>query len=161
VGGFSYGDVLGAGEGWAKTIQFNPLLADQFAAFFDRKDTFALGVCNGCQMLAALAPMIPGAQHWPRFTRNVSEKFEARFSMVEILPSPSIFFQGMEGAQMPIAVSHGEGFANFGPQGDADQVLRSVRFVDNHGQATERYPFNPNGSADGLTAVTTEDGRFT
>ncbi len=161
VGGFSYGDVLGAGEGWAKTIQFNPLLADQFAAFFDRKDTFALGVCNGCQMLAALAPMIPGAQHWPRFTRNVSEKFEARFSMVEILPSPSIFFQGMEGAQMPIAVSHGEGFANFSLQGDADQVLRSVRFVDNHGQATERYPFNPNGSADGLTAVTTEDGRFT
>lgn len=161
VGGFSYGDVLGAGEGWAKTIQFNPLLADQFAAFFDRQDTFALGVCNGCQMLAALAPMIPGAEYWPRFTRNVSEKFEARFSMVEVLPSPSIFFQGMEGAQMPIAVSHGEGFANFSQQGDASRVLRSVRFVDNHGQATERYPFNPNGSPDGLTAVTTEDGRFT
>ncbi len=161
VGGFSYGDVLGAGEGWAKTIQFNTTLADMFSAYFDRTDTFALGVCNGCQMLAALAPMIPGAQAWPRFTRNRSEQFEARYSMVEVLESPSIFLAGMAGAQLPIAVSHGEGYADFSQQGKADSVAGALRFVDNYGNATETYPFNPNGSAGGLTGVTTADGRFT
>ena len=161
VGGFSYGDVLGAGEGWARTIRFNAQLADQFAAFFGRSDTFALGVCNGCQMMAALASMIPGAQHWPRFTRNQSEKYEARLSMVEIPDSPSLFFKGMAGLQAPIAVAHGEGFANFAAQGDASQVLAAMRYVDNTGSATETYPYNPNGSAGGLTGVTTADGRFT
>ncbi|NYE21860.1 phosphoribosylformylglycinamidine synthase [Pigmentiphaga litoralis] len=161
VGGFSYGDVLGAGEGWAKTIQFNAMLADMFSAYFGRKETFALGVCNGCQMLAALASMIPGAEHWPRFTRNQSEKFEARFAMVEVMDSPSIFLQGMAGSQVPIAVSHGEGYANFTQQGDAGKVLGALRYVDNRGQATETYPYNPNGSAGGLTGVTTADGRFT
>lgn len=161
VGGFSYGDVLGAGEGWARTIRFNAQLADQFAAYFARLDTFGLGVCNGCQMLAALAPMIPGAGHWPRFTRNQSEKYEARVSMVEVLPSPSIFFQAMAGSTVPVAVAHGEGYANFAVRGDASRVLAAARFVDNRGQATEAYPFNPNGSPGGLTAVTTADGRYT
>jgi phosphoribosylformylglycinamidine synthase len=161
VGGFSYGDVLGAGEGWARSILFNNQLADQFAAYFARKDTFALGVCNGCQMMAALAPMIPGAEHWPRFTRNQSEKYEARLSLVEVLESPSIFFKGMAGARIPVAVAHGEGFANFSRQGNSKSVLTAARFVDHYGAATERYPFNPNGSPDGLTAVTTADGRFT
>lgn len=161
VGGFSYGDVLGAGEGWAKTIRFNHLLADQFARFFGRDNTFALGVCNGCQMMAALAPMIPGAEFWPRFTRNVSEKYEARFSSVEIAHSPSIFLRGMEGARLPVAVAHGEGFANFSRQGDAQRVAGALYYVDHSGQRTERYPLNPNGSPQGLTGVTTADGRFT
>ncbi|MDN5843902.1 MAG: phosphoribosylformylglycinamidine synthase [Alcaligenaceae bacterium] len=161
VGGFSYGDVLGAGEGWARTIRFNEGLAAQFSDFFARSDTFALGVCNGCQMMAALSGMIPGAGHWPRFTRNVSEKYEARLSLVEVLDSPSIFFSGMGGARMPIAVAHGEGFADFSMQGDAKQVHQALAFVDHHGVRTERYPYNPNGSAGGLTAVTTADGRFT
>ncbi len=161
VGGFSYGDVLGAGEGWARSILFNTQLSDQFAQYFGRTDTFALGVCNGCQMMAALAPMIPGAQDWPRFTRNVSEKYEARFSMVEVLESPSLFFQGMSGAHIPVAVAHGEGFANFSRQGDAAKVLSALRYVDHRGQATETYPLNPNGSPGGLTAATTADGRFT
>jgi phosphoribosylformylglycinamidine synthase len=160
-GGFSYGDTLGAGEGWARSILFNPLLAEAFAAFFNRSTTFTLGVCNGCQMLAALAPIIPGAQAWPRFTRNSSEQFEARLSMVEVLDSPSVFLQGMVGSRLPIAVSHGEGRADFAQQGDAATVRRAMRFVDTNGQVTERYPFNPNGSPEGLTAVTTEDGRFT
>lgn len=161
VGGFSYGDVLGAGEGWARSILFNTQLSDQFAQYFARSDTFALGVCNGCQMMAALAQMIPGAQDWPRFTRNVSEKYEARFSMVEVLESPSLFFKGMSGAHIPVAVAHGEGFANFSRQGDASKVLSALRYVDHRGQATETYPLNPNGSPGGLTAVTTADGRFT
>ena len=160
-GGFSYGDTLGAGEGWARSIIFNPSLAEQFAAFFNRDDCFALGVCNGCQMMAALAPIIPGASAWPKFTRNRSEQFEARLSMVEVLASPSLFFAGMEGSRMPIAVAHGEGFADFSQRGDAKAVQRAMRFVDNWGHATETYPANPNGSADGLTAVTTADGRFT
>jgi phosphoribosylformylglycinamidine synthase len=160
-GGFSYGDTLGAGEGWARTIMFHPELAEQFAAFFGRRDTFALGVCNGCQMLAALAPIIPGAQAWPKFTRNKSEQFEARLSLVEVLDSPSVFFQGMAGSRLPIAVSHGEGFADFSQRGDAGAVVRAMRFVDHHGQPTEQYPFNPNGSPGGLTSVTTPDGRFT
>jgi phosphoribosylformylglycinamidine synthase len=160
-GGFSYGDTLGAGEGWARSIRFNPGMKAAFEAFFGRPDTFALGVCNGCQMMAALAPMIPGAQHWPRFTRNKSEQFEARLSQVEILESPSLFFQGMAGSRLPIAVAHGEGFADFSRSGDAQQVHRAMRFVDSQGRPTERYPHNPNGSVDGLTAVTTADGRFT
>jgi phosphoribosylformylglycinamidine synthase len=160
-GGFSYGDTLGAGEGWARSILFNPQLAEQFAAFFNRKDTFALGVCNGCQMMAALSPIIPGAHEWPQFTRNKSEQFEARLSMVEVLDSPSIFFTGMAGSRIPIAVAHGEGFADFSRRGDAKNVKRAMRFVDNSGNLTEAYPANPNGSPGGLTAVTTADGRFT
>ncbi len=160
-GGFSYGDTLGAGEGWARSVMFNPVLAEQFAAFFQRQDTFALGVCNGCQMLAALSPIIPGAQAWPKFTRNKSEQFEARLSLVEVLESPSIFFKGMAGSRLPIAVAHGEGFADFSQRGDARAVHRAMRFVDNTGAPTEAYPFNPNGSPDGLTSVTTPDGRFT
>jgi len=160
-GGFSYGDTLGAGEGWARSVMFNPALADQFAAFFGRQDTFALGICNGCQMMAALSPIIPGAQDWPKFTRNKSEQFEARLAMVELLESPSIFFQGMAGSRLPIAVAHGEGFADFSQRGNAAQVHRAARFVDGHGQPTEAYPLNPNGSPDGLTSVTTADGRFT
>ena len=160
-GGFSYGDVLGAGEGWAKTIRFNPRLADMFAEFFGRADTFALGICNGCQMMSSLASMIPGADAWPKFTRNKSEQFEARFSSVEVQSSPSIFFAGMEGSRIPVAVAHGEGFADFSQQGDSANALVAMRFVDNQGAATERYPFNPNGSPQGITSVTTPDGRFT
>ncbi|ALX11649.1 phosphoribosylformylglycinamidine synthase [Burkholderia cepacia JBK9] len=159
-GGFSYGDVLGAGEGWAKTIRFNANLADMFSAFFARPDTFALGICNGCQMLSSIASMIPGAQAWPKFTRNKSEQFEARFSFVEVEKSPSIFFAGMEGSRIPVAVAHGEGYADFSQQGDIDRVAIAMRFVDHRGEATERYPFNPNGSPAGITSVTTADGRF-
>ena len=160
-GGFSYGDTLGAGIGWARSITFNPALAAQFQAFFARTDTFGLGVCNGCQMFAELADIIPGAQAWPRFTTNQSERFEARYSMVEVLESPSLFLQGMAGARLPIAVAHGEGYANFAHRGNAEQAIGAMRFVDNHGAPTEAYPFNPNGSPGGLTAVTTADGRFT
>jgi phosphoribosylformylglycinamidine synthase len=160
-GGFSYGDTLGAGEGWARSILFNPALAEQFAAFFQRPDVLALGVCNGCQMMAALATIIPGTQAWPRFTRNKSEQFEARLSLVEVLDSPSLFFTGMAGSRLPVAVAHGEGYADFSQRGDAAQVKSAMRFVDHHGQATEAYPFNPNGSPGGLTSVTTADGRFT
>ena len=160
-GGFSYGDTLGAGIGWARSITFNERLSQEFQQFFARTDTFGLGVCNGCQMFAELAEIIPGAQDWPRFTQNQSNRFEARLSMVEVLESPSLFLQGMAGSRLPIAVAHGEGFANFSERGNAAQALAAMRFVDNHGQPTEQYPFNPNGSADGLTAVTTADGRFT
>ena len=160
-GGFSYGDTLGAGVGWARSITFHEGLNAQFQAFFQRGDTFGLGVCNGCQMFAELADIIPGAQHWPRFTHNQSERFEARLSMVEVLDSPSLFFKGMAGLRAPIAVAHGEGFANFAKRGHAGQALAAMRFVDNHGQPTEVYPLNPNGSPGGLTAVTTADGRFT
>jgi phosphoribosylformylglycinamidine synthase len=160
-GGFSYGDTLGAGIGWARSITFNARLSDQFQAFFGRSDTFGLGVCNGCQMFAELADIIPGAQAWPRFTTNQSERFEARLSLVEVLPSPSVFLAGMAGSRLPIAVAHGEGYANFSARGDSAQVLAAMRFVDNHGTPTEAYPFNPNGSAGGLTGVTTADGRFT
>ncbi|HEX7437712.1 MAG TPA: phosphoribosylformylglycinamidine synthase, partial [Caldimonas sp.] len=160
-GGFSYGDTLGAGEGWARSILFNPLLADRFAAFFARTDAFALGICNGCQMMAALAAMIPGAEAWPRFTRNKSEQFEARLALVEVLPSASIFFSGLAGSRIPVAVAHGEGYADFSQRGDAAKVQRALRFVDNFGAPTEAYPANPNGSPGGLTAVTTADGRHT
>jgi len=160
-GGFSYGDTLGAGIGWARSITFNPVLAEQFKAFFARTDTFGLGVCNGCQMFAELADIIPGAEAWPRFTTNRSERFEARLSMVEILDSPSLFLQGLAGSRLPVAVAHGEGYANFSYRGDASRVMAAMRFTDNHGQPTQAYPANPNGSAGGLTAVTTADGRFT
>ncbi len=161
VGGFSYGDVLGAGEGWARTIRFNAQLADQFAAFFARPDVFALGVCNGCQMMAALSGMIPGAEHWPRFTRNQSEKYEARLSLVEIPDTPSLFMQGMAGTRVPVAVAHGEGYANFSSQGDQSRVAGALYYLDHQGSRTERYPHNPNGSPGGLAGVTTADGRFT
>jgi phosphoribosylformylglycinamidine synthase len=161
VGGFSYGDVLGAGEGWAKTILFNAKLAEQFAGFFNRGDTFALGICNGCQMMSNLKSIIPGAHAWPKFTRNKSEQFEGRFAMVEVADSPSIFFSGMAGTQSPIAVAHGEGFADFSQTGNIDEAIVAMRWIDNKGQATEAYPYNPNGSPRGITSVTTPDGRFT
>ncbi|MEO6146529.1 MAG: phosphoribosylformylglycinamidine synthase [Sulfuriferula sp.] len=160
-GGFSYGDVLGAGEGWAKSILFNPRARDQFEAFFNRDDSFALGVCNGCQMMSNLKAIIPGAEYWPKFTRNLSEQFEARFVMVEVPDNPSILFDGMVGSRMPVVVSHGEGYADFSQTGDVSQVISALRYVDNHGRVTETYPANPNGSPVGLTGVTTADGRFT
>ncbi len=164
-GGFSYGDVLGAGEGWAKSILFNSLAFEEFSLFFERKDSFALGVCNGCQMMSNLKSIIPGASHWPHFVRNQSEQFEARFAMVEIIESPSLFFSGMTGSRMPIAVAHGEGFAEFSSisavNAVLDNKLASMRFVDNSGLPTEKYPFNPNGSPSGITGLTTSDGRFT
>jgi len=160
-GGFSYGDTLGAGIGWARSITFNPALSDQFKAFFARADTFGLGVCNGCQMFAELADIIPGAQDWPRFTTNQSERFEARLSLVEVLDSPSLFFKDLAGMRLPIAVAHGEGYANFKQRGNREQAIAAMRYVDNTGAPTESYPFNPNGSPGGLTAVTTADGRFT
>jgi phosphoribosylformylglycinamidine synthase len=159
-GGFSYGDVLGAGSGWAKSILFNPRLRDEFAAFFTRPDSFALGVCNGCQMMSQLAEIIPGAHGWPRFERNRSEQFEARLSLVEIPPSPSLFFAGMSGSRLPVVVSHGEGRADFGG-GRSDRVLTAMRYVDNRGAVAARYPANPNGSPLGIAGVTTADGRFT
>ena len=161
-GGFSYGDVLGAGEGWAKSILFNSRARDEFAAFFRRKDTFALGVCNGCQMMSNLHEIIPGAENWAHFARNRSEQFEARFVMVEVQPSSSIFFNGMAGSRMPTVVSHGEGYADFGDDKrlKAAQKLVTLRYVDNRGNATENYPLNPNGSPQGVTGLTTSDGRF-
>jgi phosphoribosylformylglycinamidine synthase len=160
-GGFSYGDVLGAGEGWAKTIIFNARLKDSFAKFFHRGDTFALGVCNGCQMLSSMAMLIPGAEAWPKFTRNKSEKFEARLIQVAITESPSIFFKGMTGSIASIAVAHGEGFADFSQQGNKEKALTAMRYLNHYGKPTEQYPFNPNGSPDGIASVTTPDGRFT
>jgi len=163
-GGFSYGDVLGAGEGWAKSILFNARARDEFSRFFERGDSFALGVCNGCQMMSNLHSIIPGAERWPHFVRNKSEQFEARFAMVEIMDSPSLFFRDMAGSRMPIAVSHGEGFAEFSSEADVHQVLTdrlvSMRFVDHMGKPTEIYPYNPNGSTQGITGLTTPDGRF-
>jgi len=161
-GGFSYGDVLGAGEGWAKSILFNSRARDEFAAFFQRSDTFALGVCNGCQMMSNLHDIIPGAENWAHYSRNQSEQFEARFVMVEVQTSPSIFFNGMAGSRMPIVVSHGEGYADFGDDKrlQAAQPLVTLRYVDHRGNATETYPLNPNGSPQGITGQTTPDGRF-
>ncbi len=164
-GGFSYGDVLGAGEGWAKSILFHSATREMFSAFFARPDTFTLGVCNGCQMLAALKSIIPGTEYWPRFVRNRSEQFEARFSMVEVLRSPSLLFADMQGSRLPIAVSHGEGLAEFIDATVQEQFLKqqqlSLRFVDNNGAIAERYPANPNGSPLGITAITNRDGRVT
>jgi phosphoribosylformylglycinamidine synthase len=164
-GGFSYGDVLGAGAGWAKSVLFNERLKADFAAFFARPETFALGVCNGCQMMSQLKSIIPGAEHWPAFTRNRSEQFEARFVTVEVLPSPSILLSDMAGSRIGIPVAHGEGFANFEATGSRERAKASatlaVRYVDNRGCATERYPLNPNGSPDGIAGLTTLDGRVT
>jgi phosphoribosylformylglycinamidine synthase len=162
-GGFSYGDVLGAGEGWAKSILFNPRARDEFEAFFGRGDAFALGVCNGCQMMSNLRSLIPGAQHWPHFVRNRSEQFEARFAMVEVAAGPSLFFAGMAGSRMPIANAHGEGYAEFANPAhfEAARPLVALRYVDNRGKPTMRYPLNPNGSPEGITGLTTADGRFT
>ncbi|MFW1677513.1 phosphoribosylformylglycinamidine synthase [Pontibacter sp. JAM-7] len=164
-GGFSYGDVLGAGEGWAKSILFNTRAREQFQQFFNRTDSFALGVCNGCQMLSNLHELIPGSDLWPHFVRNMSEQFEARVAMVEVQDSPSIFLQGMAGSRMPIAVAHGEGRAEFASQDHLAALQSSgtaaLRYVNNQGQPTEQYPANPNGSPDGVTGVTTPDGRVT
>ncbi|HXF67861.1 MAG TPA: phosphoribosylformylglycinamidine synthase [Burkholderiales bacterium] len=162
-GGFSYGDVLGAGEGWAKSILFNARARDEFEAFFRRHDTFALGVCNGCQMMASLRDLIPGAEVWPRFVRNKSEQFEARFVMLEVSRSASLFFEGMAGSRLPVAVAHGEGRAEFENEDAlrAAAPLVAARFVDNRGAATELYPYNPSGSPEGITGLTTPDGRFT
>ena len=158
AGGFSYGDVLGAGQGWAKSILFNARLRDQFAAFFSRADSFALGVCNGCQMMSQLKEIIPGADAWPSFLRNRSEQFEARLSLVEISESPSLFLAGMKGSRLPVVVSHGEGRAEFAA---GAKPVTALRYVDNRGNVTQRYPANPNGSAEGVAGVTTADGRFT
>jgi phosphoribosylformylglycinamidine synthase len=164
-GGFSYGDVLGAGEGWAKSILFHDRARASFAHFFERPDTFALGVCNGCQMMAALREIVPGAELWPRFVRNRSEQFEARLSLVEIVDSPSVLLRGMAGARLPVAVAHGEGRVEAGSPAELDALaargLVAARYVDHHGRATERYPYNPNGSPGGVTALTTPDGRVT
>ncbi|MEO7727241.1 MAG: phosphoribosylformylglycinamidine synthase [Burkholderiales bacterium] len=160
-GGFSYGDVLGAGEGWAKSILFNQRARDDFAAFFARGDSFALGICNGCQMMSNLHEIIPGTAAWPHFVRNKSEQFEARFAMVEVLPSPSLFFAGMAGSRLPIAVAHGEGYAEFADSAQRAKAVVALRFVDNRGAASEIYPYNPNGSPGGITGLTTADGRFT
>ncbi|MEO8134544.1 MAG: phosphoribosylformylglycinamidine synthase, partial [Betaproteobacteria bacterium] len=162
-GGFSYGDVLGAGEGWAKSILFNARARDEFAAFFQRGETFALGVCNGCQMMSNLHEIIPGTGHWPHFVRNRSEQFEARLTVVEIGVTPSLFFTGMAGSRIPVATAHGEGFAEFrdAAQRELAQPLASWRFVDNRGAPTEGYPNNPNGSPQGIAGLTTADGRFT
>ena len=164
-GGFSYGDVLGAGQGWAKTILYNLRARDEFADFFQRTDTFALGVCNGCQMFANLKNLIPGADSWPKFVRNRSDQFESRIVMVEILASPSIFFDGMQGSKLPVTVAHGEGRAIFSRDCSAvdaiDQSIVPLCYVDNYGNRTNRFPFNPNGSDLGVTALTNNDGRFT
>ncbi len=164
-GGFSYGDVLGAGEGWAKSILFNHQAREQFEAFFKRSDTFSLGVCNGCQMLSNLRDLIPGAELWPRFVRNESERFEARFSLVEVQPSESLFFKGMQGSRMPIAVSHGEGRVEVRDSGHLNAIENSgtvaLRYVDNWGKPTQHYPANPNGSPNAITGLTTADGRVT
>jgi phosphoribosylformylglycinamidine synthase len=163
-GGFSYGDVLGAGEGWAKSILFNHRAHDEFSAFFNRPDSFALGVCNGCQMMSNLHSIIPGSDHWPHFVRNKSEQFEARLAMVEVLESPSLFFNGMAGSRMPIAVAHGEGFAEFSSEYAVNETLAkklvTMRFVDGASTPTEVYPLNPNGSPQGITGLTTQDGRI-
>ena len=163
-GGFSYGDVLGAGEGWAKSILYNDSVRDSFASFFGRGDVFALGVCNGCQMLAALQALIPGADHWPRFVRNRSDQFEARLSLVRIEPSPSVLLAGMEGSRMPIATSHGEGRAQFASAealAASDAQSACVRYVDNRGEPAKLYPANPNGSPGGIAGLTNRDGRVT
>jgi len=170
-GGFSFGDVLGAGEGWAKSILYNPQLRDTFAAFFARDDTFALGVCNGCQMLAAVKELVPGAAHWPRFARNQSAQYEARVAMVEVCSDKSVLLRGMKGSMLPVSTAHGEGRAVGDGDGDDDaggdfaRLERAqqicLRFVDHRGRACETYPANPNGSPGGATAFTNEDGRFT
>jgi phosphoribosylformylglycinamidine synthase len=164
-GGFSFGDVLGAGEGWAKSILFNPRARDEFSRFFARPDSFALGICNGCQMMSNLHEIIPGAADWPHFVRNSSEQYEARLVMVQIPQNPSIFLSGMVGSFLPIVVAHGEGRAEFRDGADPGRVAAAgkvaLRFVDNRGHVAQSYPYNPNGSPQGLAGLTTPDGRFT
>jgi phosphoribosylformylglycinamidine synthase len=164
-GGFSYGDVLGAGEGWAKSILFNDALRAEFAAFFARPDSFSLGVCNGCQMLSALKELIPGAALWPRFVRNRGEQFEGRTSLVEIAASPSVLLAGMAGSVLPVAVAHGEGRAEFASAADAESFaaasLVSFRYVTARGAIATQYPANPNGSPQGIAALCSADGRVT
>jgi phosphoribosylformylglycinamidine synthase len=164
-GGFSYGDVLGAGEGWAKSILFHSQVRDEFAGFFNRADTFALGICNGCQMFAALKELIPGTQHWPRFVRNRSEQYESRLSLVEILRSPSVVLDGMAGSFLPIAVAHGEGHAEFAShaaaQACAQSGLIAFRYVHHDKTVAHTYPFNPSGSPFGIAALCNTDGRIT
>ncbi|ASP16335.1 phosphoribosylformylglycinamidine synthase [Neisseria sp. oral taxon 020 str. F0370] len=165
-GGFSYGDVLGAGEGWAKTILFHPALREQFAAFFARQDTLALGVCNGCQMMSNLAEIIPGSAGWPKFKRNRSEQFEARLSMVEVAKSPSLVLAEMQGSRLPVVVSHGEGradFAHLGRDGNSvsDGLAIALQYIDGTGAVTQTYPLNPNGSPQGIAGITNADGRIT
>jgi phosphoribosylformylglycinamidine synthase len=160
-GGFSYGDVLGAGRGWATSILERSALRDAFAAFFAREDSFSLGVCNGCQMLAQLKPIVPGAEHWPVFLRNRSEQFEARLGLLEVAESPSLFFRGMAGSRIPVAVAHGEGQARFASNLDQAAANISLRYIDGDGRVAERYPLNPNGSPDGIAGLTSNDGRAT
>ena len=164
-GGFSFGDVLGAGEGWAKSILYNARARDEFGDFFARHNSFALGICNGCQMMSNLHELIPGAEAWPHFVRNVSEQFEARVAMVEVPQNPSIFLAGMAGSHLPIVVSHGEGQAEFRNPAHLQQLIVArqvaLNFVDNRGALTQAYPANPNGSPLGITGLTTPDGRFT
>ena len=164
-GGFSYGDVLGAGEGWAKTILFNAKLRDMFAAFFARPDTLSLGVCNGCQMMSNLAEIIPHANHWAKFKRNESEQFEARFSMVRVPKSPSLILAEMAGSALPVVVSHGEGRADFAHLGAGNSVppdlAIALQYIDGLGEVTQTYPLNPNGSPNGIAGITTADGRVT
>jgi phosphoribosylformylglycinamidine synthase len=160
-GGFSYGDVLGGGRGWASTILYNKKVRAELEEFFSRADTFALGVCNGCQMMAALKELVPGASRWPRFVRNRSEQFEGRLVMVEIVESPSLFFKGMAGSRIPIVTAHGEGRAEFSNPSDMSSALVAMRYIDNRGKVAETYPCNPSGSPQGITGLTTADGRFT
>jgi len=160
-GGFSFGDVLGAGRGWANSVLYNHRAREQFNSFFHRPDTFALGVCNGCQMMSGLKSMIPGAEHWPRFERNRSEQFEARLLQVEVLESPSIFLAGMAGSKLPLVVAHGEGRVAFDSDAQQQQALGALQYLGADGQPAKTYPHNPNGSPDALTGFTTADGRFT
>ena len=164
-GGFSYGDVLGAGEGWAKSILFHDTVRSEFAAYFNRPDTFTLGVCNGCQMLSALQELIPGTEHWPRFARNTSEQYEARLTLVRVEPSPSIMMAGMAGSHLPIVVAHGEGRAQFSSDNallKADQSgTVAMRYIDNALHVAKRYPANPNGSPNGIAGLSSDDGRVT
>jgi phosphoribosylformylglycinamidine synthase len=163
-GGFSYGDVLGAGEGWAKSILYSDVVRAQFVEHFAREDAFVLGVCNGCQMLAALKGLIPGAEHWPRFVRNRSDQFEARLSLVRIEASSSVLLRDMAGSRLPIVTSHGEGRAEFTSEDallSADRELATIRYVDNYGEIAQQYPANPNGSPLGLAGLTNDDGRVT
>ena len=160
-GGFSYGDVLGGGRGWASTILHNARVRAEFERFFARSDTFALGACNGCQMMAQLRELVPGAQHWPVFVSNRSEQFEARLVIVEITESPSILLRGMAGSRIPIVTAHGEGNAEFSSPESLEKSIVAMRYINNKGEPTERYPYNPSGSPRGITGVTTADGRFT
>jgi len=160
-GGFSYGDVLGAGRGWATSILERPKLKDAFADFFARTDTFALGICNGCQMLSQLKALIPGAEHWPSFQRNRSEQYEARLSLIELPASSSVLLAGMTGSRLPIAVAHGEGRAVFANEADRQHAHIAARYINGEGEPATDYPENPNGSTDAIAGVTSADGRVT